>query len=115
MAFCVLLFSFGFIIKGFLYFVVSKSSMKSKISEFSILKTTDKTTYYESNKSAFIAYTVIGFIVFLFTIVMFICQKDFLNDHYLFYIAGILIMDWITNIITHIKIKITEYDKSMLE
>ena len=115
MAFCVLIFSLGIMIKGLLYFLVASTSMKSIFSKFSILKTTDKSVYYESNKFAFTAYMFIGFIVFLFTIIMFICQRDFLTNHYYFYIAGILIMDWITNIVTHIKIKITEYDKSVLE
>ncbi|WP_368263527.1 hypothetical protein [Clostridium disporicum] len=115
MAFCVLLFSFGLIIKGLLYFLVASTSVKSKLSNLSILKTNDKGVYYTSNKYAFTAYSVIGIIVFLFTLIMFICQNEFLTQYYLFYVAGILMMDCITNIIVHIKIKISEYDKAVLE
>lgn len=59
MAFCVLLFSFGLIIKGLLYFLVASTSVKSKLSNLSILKTNDKGVYYTSNKYAFTAYSVI--------------------------------------------------------
>ena len=72
MAFCVLLFSFGLIIKGLLYFLVASTSVKSKLSNLSILKTNDKGVYYTSNKYSFTAYSVIGFIVCLLLLCLFV-------------------------------------------
>lgn len=110
----VLLISFGLISRGITYCFVSSKSPKSIFSKLSynFAKDKDKDTYKEYNRIASKAYIFIGTVVFVFFIVLSVCYKDFVIKNYIFLCLAILVMDFLTNVLVTVKIKISNWDKT---
>lgn len=103
--------STGIFIRGFLYYLASKTSMNSKFRNFSISKSEDALEYTEENSLASKAYMTIGVIISLFTIILLITFYELVTNYWIVYIISILVIDLFVNVLVNIKINIDKYDK----